>query len=342
VTVRPTRALATVLVIAVVLNLLTRVTGDAWLALGSAAAIALPLVSLVLRPALGNLSVTVKGPHSILAGTPLEQHVRITNNGRLPSPPLTWRDAVPGLDAVDVVVPGLSQGESFEATVMRGAASRGEYDGRAATLTTTAPFGVLRWVRTVPSTCHLLVHPRTDRGHALPPDGGRSGDVGSSTVAGTGIEILGLRPWRPGDPSRAVSQRATARHGRPVVLEREREQHVGPGLLVVAAGGSAGATWEQRIGYAASIALAALRDGRPVMLLSGYGGPQVARATDPTSVLDFFAAVDRAGRLDGDQVRRALRSIAPGGTCLFLRGQNAGFEAAKLGAVDVHVEVLDG
>lgn len=339
-TVRPTRGLLAVLVTAVVLNLLTRVTGDAWLALGSAAAIALPLVSLLLRPSLGNLAVELKGPHSILAGTALEQSVVVTNTGRITSPPVSWRAAAPGLDPVELEVPGLSPGRSFEAALVRGAPSRGEYGGEVVTLTTTAPFGVLRWIREVPSTGHVLVHPRTDRGRALRPGRGRTGELGSSAVAGAGLEILGLRPFRPGDSSRAISQRASARHGRPVVLEREHEQHVGPGLVVIAAGGTVGATWEQHVSDAASVALAALREGRPVTLLSGAGGPQVPRATDPSAVLDFFAAVDRAGRLDVDEVRRAMRAVQPGGTCLFLRGQHAGLEPAKLGALDVHLEVL--
>ncbi len=332
-TVRPTRGCAGAVLVAIVLNLLARVTGDSWLALGSAAAIVLPVASLLVRPPLAALHLDPQGPRSVLAGTPVEQTLVVTNTGRLASPPCTWRDGV------EVDVPALAPGETLTVRVGRPGLPRGRYDGARATVTTTAPFGLLRWVRPVPTSNVLLVHPRTDRGRVLRPGGQLVGATSSSPVAGSGLEILGLRPWRSGDASRAVSQRATARHGRPVVLEREREAAEGPGLLVLASGGSTGETWERQVSYAASVAIAALRAGRPVTLLAGEGGPVPPRVLDVAAVLDFFAAIDQAGRLDPGATRVAQRAYHPGGTVLQLRGLNAGLQISA--ASCCHHEVLD-
>jgi uncharacterized protein (DUF58 family) len=333
VTVRPTRGCAGAVLVAIVLNLLARVTGDAWLALGSAAAIVLPVASLLVRPPLHVLNLDLRGPRSVLAGTPVEQVLVVTNCGRLASPPCTWRDGI------EVAVPALVPGETLTVPVPRPGLPRGRYDGTSATLTTTAPFGLLRWVRPAPHASILLVHPRTDRGRRLRPGGRLAGTTSSTPVAGSGLEILGLRPWRAGDSSRAVSQRATARHGRPVVLEREREASEGPGLLVLASGGSRGAEWERQVSYAASVAIAAVRAGRPVTLLAGQGGPVPPRALDVTAVLDFFAAVDGAGRLDPHATRAAQQAYHPGGTVLQLRGLSAGLQINASSCC--HHEVLD-
>jgi hypothetical protein len=122
---------------------------------------------------------------------------------------------------------------------------------------------------------------------------------------------LGLRDWRSGDSARAVSARATARHGRPLVLERERDS--GSALVLLAAGPGRGPAWEAAVSRAASLAVAALRDGTPPLLL---GAPPPVRA-DSIGILDWFAGIDHAHGVDPAAVPAALRA-AGGGTLVVL------------------------
>ncbi len=337
---RLTKASFAAVVVAAVLQLLTRVTGVGWLALGSAAALAVPLASLVMRPALGSLEVDLRGPERVAAGAPLEQLLYVRNAGRRPTPPGHWVDHTDGLGPVEVGVPALGPGQSVQLPVVRQALRRGVYDGSSALLWTTAPFGALRWERAVPGGRTLRVHPQTDRGRRLTGGGTRT-DQRTAPVAGAGLEVLGLRPWRPGDSTRGVSARASARHGRPVVLEREREVAAGPALLVLAAGGGAGDAWERHVSTVASTALAALRDGRRVTMVVGAGGPAVPRTLDATGVLDVLAGIDRAGALPIADVTLAMKAVHPGGTVLFLAGARAGMGLGKGTECCVH-EVLGG
>ncbi len=340
VSVRLTKATFAAVVTAAVLQLLTRVTGVGWLALGSAAALAVPLASLVMRPALGSLEVELQGPEWVVAGAPLEQVLHVRNTGRRPTPPVNWVDRTGGLGPVEVGVPALGPGQSTQLPVLRQALSRGVYDRSSALLWTTAPFGALRWERAVPGGRVLRVHPHTDRGRRL-IGGGRRTDQRMAPVAGAGLEVLGLRPWRPGDSTRGVSARASARHGQPVVLEREREVDAGPALLVLAAGGGAGEAWERHVSTVASTALAALRDGRRVTMVVGAGGPLVPRTLDATGVLDVLAGIDRAGALPMAEVTQAMNAVHPGGTVLFLAGSKAGMGLGPGTGCCVH-EVLGG
>jgi hypothetical protein len=96
------------------------------------------------------------------------------------------------------------------------------------------------------------------------------------------------------------------------------------------------------VSYVASVTLAALREGRRVTLIAGSGGPTVPRTLDATSVLDFFAGIDKAGKIETDVARAAARTVHPGGTMLFLRGANSQLQIRTDGAATCcHREVLD-
>ncbi len=155
-------------------------------------------------------------------------------------------------------------------------------------------------------------------------------------MAGTGTEVLGLRPYRQGDSLRHISARASARHGRPVVLERERE--TGPSLVLLATGGGSGEGWERAVATAAALTLAAVREGTAPLLLAD---PAPVRL-DATGVLDFFAGVDAAGPLRAEDLRTAAAACGPGGTLLLLAPAGATEQHARVRAVapGVRVQVL--
>ncbi len=126
--------------------------------------------------------------------------------------------------------------------------------------------------------------------------------------------MLGLRQFRAGDSRSAVHARSTARHGRPVVLERERE--TGPSLVLLCAGPGSGPAWETTVARSCALAEAAVRDGRPPRLLAG-GTPAPARPT-AAAVLDWHAGLDACQPLDPRTLAEAARAAARGGTVVLL------------------------
>ncbi len=333
-TVRPRPALLGALLTALVLHLLTRASGVAWLALGSAAALALPVTSLLVRPHLAGLEITLVLPRRATAGDLLEPELRVRNTGRVASPAAAWLCDHPALGPLGAAVPALDPGAQSRVLLSAVAEQRGVHPGVGAALSSTAPYGMLRWTRALPPTGGLIVHPRTTTRQALEAEGAPTAAERSVAEAGVGTEVLGLRPYRQGDSLRHVSARASARHGRPVVLERERE--TGPSLVLLASGGGAGDAWERAVSTAAALALAALREGTAPLLLAD---PGPGRA-DPTGILDFFAGVDAAGPLRAEDLRRAVAACGPGGTLLLLAPAGASEQHARARATGVRVVVL--
>lgn len=311
--VAPTKALLLALLGALVLNLLARTSADPWLALASGALVALPIASLGLRPSWGAVDIQHRGPHRVVAGEAFDVQVVVRNNGRRETPPMRWRHEHPALSLVEVSVPGLAPGAQVSLSAQRTALRRGVHRIGAGRLTSTAPFGVVSWSRPhQPNDQPLVVHPvittRDD-----PHDGGATTATDRSVpVPGAGLEVLDLRPWRPGYARREVSARASARHGRPVVLQRERD--AGPSLVVLAAGGGHGPAWEEAISVAASAAVAAVKAGHPPVVLAD---PPPGRF-DAVGLLDFFAGVDAVGALRTGDIRSAMQQAGRGGTVLLL------------------------
>ncbi len=309
-TTRPTRALALPVVVAGVLHLLVRATGGGWLSLGSAAALAIPVAALLLRPRLDGLSVAVVAPPTTAGGT-AELRVSVMAGGR-PTPPCRLVLAGHLLAGAVVAVPALAAGEHTEASLRLDAPRRGADDGLEAVLESTAPFGLLRAARRLRVPARLVVRPAVGAVTAVAGVG--TGMVGSSAQAGAGTEVLGLRAWRTGDASSAVHARSTARHGRPVVLEREREH--GPRLVVLVGALGAGAVWEAQVARAAALCLSALHSGGEPVLV----GPAPAPRPSPDAVLDWFAGLEQAGPGGRAEATRAAREAGRSGHVLLLGG----------------------
>ena len=149
------------------------------------------------------------GPQRVAAGSALEQLAASS-----PTPAAGPRRSPPGatpagLDATRAARPGARTRGSASSSPCRGRRPARGVRRLRATLTTTAPFGPLRWTPRLPAPAALLVHPADrPRPSAARRRVGR-GEPGRPAVAGAGTEVLGLRPWRPGDASRG---RLAARH----------------------------------------------------------------------------------------------------------------------------------
>lgn len=330
---RPTAGGAVALVGAVVLHQLARITGGAWLALGSGALLALPFAALLMRPRLVGIQV-VAAPLHLRRGSSGEQAVTVRNSGRRPSPPLRLTDGTPGLEPTVVAVPALAPGASVSAVLVRAAVARGWSPEADVVLESSAPFGLVRVRRSLRVAGPFVVAPAPAGAPVVQAAGEGAGDT-SSAVAGHGTEVLGLRPYRPGDSATAVHARASARQGRPVVLERERE--TGAAVVVLCAQRGSGPEWEALVERSCALAETAVREGRPPRLLAtGLTAPVRPSAA---AVLDWHAALDGAQPVAARTQAEAVRAAAHGGSVVLL-GTAAGDLVAACAAAGARLVVL--
>jgi uncharacterized protein (DUF58 family) len=304
--VRPTRALLIPILGAAVLYFLVRVAGGAWLALAADALLVLPLVAMLLPPRLEGVTIRREVADRVTPGQALDVVLLVRNEGRRTTTPFRLNDVSSGLSDVVVAVPALPPGGEATISLRRLASRRGVFDSGRALLTSSSPLGLLRATSEVPVPGRHVVHPEVTR---VPRIAGAATNAPGEVplpVPGVGTEVLGLREWRSGDSARAVSARATARHGRPLVLERERD--AGSALVLLAGGPGRGAAWEASVSRAASLSLAALNAGTPPLLLGAPPPPRM----DRTGLLDWFAGVDAVRGLEPTALAAALRAAAGG------------------------------
>ena len=337
-TVRPRPGLAACLAVAVVLHLLTRVSGVSWLALFSGGALALPLVSLLARPRYQQVSMQLALPPRVTVGEAVEGFLALEHTGRTATAAGSWVLRHPGFAELTGELPPLRPGQRLRLPVSLVAERRGVHLESVLDLASSAPFGVLEWRSHVRFDGRVIVHPSLTATRSRQAEGAPTAAEHSVPVAGHGAEILGLRPWRQGDALRHLSARATARHGRPVVLERERE--TGPSLVVLAVGGGSGPTWERAVAAAASLAVAAVREGRPPVVIADVPPARI----DAVGLLDFLAGVDAVGPPSGQDLARALAACGAGGTLALLAPPGATELQARIRAAataaGVRVEVI--
>lgn len=319
----PTSGVLLLLMAAGLLHLLSRVTAGAFLVLGSAACLAVALVGLLLRPRLGAVTGRRVLHGRAAAGQTLETTLVVVNGGRWTSPALVVTDELPGHETLRVAVPRLPPGAQAVLRRPRGALRRGVGTGGVLRLAASSPVGLIATRRDLPLGGEVLVHPAAPPARlAAPatasPDTALRDAAASRPVGGRGLELLGLRPWRPGEPYAALSARATARSGRPVVLERERD--TGSRLVVLVGGGGSGPDWELAVSTACGAALEAVAQGSPPVLL-GRPAPAAPRRAD---LLDWFAACDDAPRLTAERVRGAAAAAGRGGRIVLVAPTEAG------------------
>ena len=332
---RATRGVVGCVAGAALLNLLSRLTGDGWLALASGACLGLPLAALALRPRLGALAVDV-APVRCTVGDPAQVVLTVRNSGRRPSPAVRLELPSGLLEGAIVAVPALAAGGSAGVAVSLPALRRGAADSLPALARATSPLGLVAVQLPVPVRGRVVVRPAR-RAPLVLPSGAGDGHGASVPVAGSGTEVLGLRPWRPGDAGRAVHARSSARHARPVVLERERESGRSPVVLVTGAG--SGPAWEEAVARCAATAVEAVqRGGAPVLLGAGLAAAEGGAG----GVLDWFAGVDAAAPLDGTTLDAALRLAAPGGVLLVLAPDAERLARVRAAAAVRGVRVVPG
>jgi uncharacterized protein (DUF58 family) len=281
---RPTSSSAICLALAAVLVLISTRGSNPWLLLIGAALAAGPLLSQVLRPDLGSVSICFRGAERVGLGETTEQLFHVHNRGRRTTPVLRLTHEVDGFTPLALAVPALAPGERADLTVHRTPVARAVADEHRLALRTTAPFGLAVHRRTLLVVSRTVVHPR--RVPVARLFGAVHGERPSGRPARVGSEPHALAEWRRGEGLRQVHWRASARHDRLMVVVPEAT--VQSRLALVVGGIPHDSRWEELLATAAWTAVEAASEG-PVRLLAA-GVPDY-EGDDAGAVLDWFAGL---------------------------------------------------
>jgi uncharacterized protein (DUF58 family) len=307
---RPTRLGWLPLIAAPVLGVLSVMTVDSWLLLLAGASLGLGIAAILLRPKLGDLDLAVHLPTRAEQGEPVDTLLQVTNTGRRVSPLTTLTHQCAGLTDVTVVVDALAPGGSAAVHARRTATGRGRARTSVATLTSSAPLGLVTTAASGEVPTDLTIHPALVPVPLLPQwSGGAQSRQAQQDRAG--VDVHGIREWRSGDEARQVHWRSTARRGRLVVLEREAPR--GGALTVLVAGPAATPGWEQLVSVVASHGVAALRAGAAASLFTQQAGHGPLVDASRLGLLDWCAALNPPLLPDAAGVEPAVRAAGRGG-----------------------------
>ena len=307
---RPTRHLtaliAAPLVLAVGLYSLTVLTGNVWFTLLAGASAGLLVAALATRPSLDQVRLCLTGPERAAVGEPVVASLHVHNDSPRRSPPLELTLQVRGLADLRVHVEALSPGARAAVALSQVAVSRGITDHCLITVTTVSGLGMMCTHAGRPYSRRLVIHPRTVDAPAI--DQCASTDETADPVRGPGLDVAGVREWRPGDPASRVHWRSSARRGTLVVRERgvSSTRHV----VVAVASSSTAADWEEVVAVAASACRAAQRAGHRLTLLVWSDGLLASPPLHSVpALLDWWAALGRAEQPEAETLSRTLAAV---------------------------------
>jgi uncharacterized protein (DUF58 family) len=217
---RPTSACAVLGLAAVLAVGLAGLTGNPWLLLVTGALAGLLVTTGTSRTDLAGLAVQWSGPGRATSGDELVHHVVLTNGGGRALPAFRLVVHYPGLPDTRIQVPALPPAGQASTDLTYVAGRRGRYRGGDLQAEVTDPLRLVRRRHGFTMRLGLTVHPQT--AEPVPAELSPAGDGAREVTARGADELAGLRPWRAGDEQRDVHWRASARRGRPVVVERDR------------------------------------------------------------------------------------------------------------------------
>jgi uncharacterized protein (DUF58 family) len=263
------------------------------------------LASVLLAPAyrLDGVSVDVRCPRRVTVGEEIALTLSFRNDGpaehryvRVERPLLPWDGKWRGAQPTLARLPA---GGTASAVVHARFVARGEHHIDPLSAAALLPLWLAqgRSVRT--PGARFVVVPKIARVTSFAI--GRNprhqlGGAASAARTGDATDLLGVRPYRPGDPVRDLNARSWARHGAPMVREYQEEHLSRIGLVVDTDVSVAGDdALEGALSLAAGvIARLALGEARVDLLLAGDGAHALASERNFGSLdqaLDVLAAV---------------------------------------------------
>ena len=241
------------------LFIVARTTGSGWLVVILTGVAAIVVVAAVLPGiALRRLRVQVHAPRDATVGRAATIRVDLSGSRspvklRVANPPGQWTGAEPPVEGGLTVIP-----------TRRGVVRSVDLEIRSG-----APLGLVWWRRTVHLSLEqpLEIGPRPlDADAPTPRSAGPAGSDSRRSIGAADL-VRSTRDYVSGDPIKLVHWPATARYGELVVKELESPVSATVAIVVELPAGDPDFT-DEVAGYAAGIALAALRDGLPMTLVT--------------------------------------------------------------------------
>jgi uncharacterized protein (DUF58 family) len=269
------------------------------------------------------LVITVSRPDDATVGVAFDVDVRVRNSGKRPSPPLrVTSDLLRGTDLlapVTVYLDPVAPGEQNVLSVSRVPTRRGVATHSSIVVDAIAPFGFFTSRQRADLPHGLWVAPPAVMPIDLP--GVLGAQVDGSGPMGPGLDVRGVREWRPGDAVRHVHWRSTARTGQLAVLDYG-EPTVGTiGVLVGGTTASAAdAGFEAALAVAAATALRAIDDGIAVVIAVEDGTGYHIDVVTPQSWHRIFAELKGIGVPGSALFDRLLADVGLGGLILVTLG----------------------
>lgn len=264
----------------------TELTAAAWLV------IALLLIAVVFVLGRSRLGAALDlGRDRVVVGERANGRIRLVNESRLRTPPLTVELAV-GSTRVAFDLPGLAAGAEHEELYAIPTTRRAVLTVGPVRTVRGDPFGLLRREQLLTDSDLLYVHPRTVR-----IEGSASGmvrDLEGETVrklSDNDVAFHALRGYVPGDDLRFVHWRSTARTGSLMVrqFEETRRSHMLVALSTRLDDFASDEEFEAAVSIAGSLGVQTLAEGHT---LTATTSTRTLAAASPIRLLDQLAGVD--------------------------------------------------
>ena len=307
-------------------------TQSAWMqVVGSALVGLLGISALSVTHRRDGLTVSMQIPAEVSVGVPFDFNVVVSNGGGRRTAPLRitcyFPASIPVVDPPPVVyVDPVLAGERTTVSLSRVALRRGFVNQTVLMVDAIGSFGFFRSTRRFDGVGGMSAAPLAGAPIDLPRVLGVQAE--GFGPLGPGLDVRGVREWRPGDAVRHVHWRSTARTGRIAVLDYG-EPTVGT-IGVLVAGISPDARFEAALAVALSTAWRALGDDIqlivPFWTTGGLALISSAQSTPaPSSWHQIFALI-RAEIPEPATVDALFASVGTGGIVLVVVGSGVSFE----------------
>lgn len=191
------------------------------------------LISLLVRrpfSLVGQARLEVHCPRRVTVGDALQFTITLISEGersldavRIRGPMLPWDGRFLGGSPPDIP---LEHGKSSKITVSASFSERGEHHLDPFSARAIVPLGLALGQGIESASCRVTVVPtiaNVQSVHTPRAERHQPGGVALASKTGESMDLLGVRPYRPGDPVRDLHARTSARRGVPHVREYQQE-----------------------------------------------------------------------------------------------------------------------
>lgn len=201
---------------------------------------------------------------------------------------------------ISIFIPSITRNAPVKLEYEVTADRRGLHEFPPLQLETPAPFGLFRRKRTLNVPTRVLIYPEVKPIRRLALFDRRPSALLSRPRPGTGTELIGVRPYRPGDSPRHIHWRSVARVGQ--LISKEFADDSQPGLTIAldlhnaSIPESKHTPFEWAVKIAASIGEDAMRRGYALHLLAdNTAWPPPPGPISRTALMEYLARVQPTG-----------------------------------------------